>query len=121
MKTIITAIILVLCLSINAKAVETLNETSIRNNLSDICPDAWCASPDNTYTFDRLSIKGTNAVLTITVYDLVILKNNKGEEYEHKVHNKIFDCKFQIEDVIKEVAELSDETMEAVSECISNN
>lgn len=121
MKTIITAIIIVLCLSINAKAMETFNETSIRNNLSDICPDAWCASPDNTYTFDKLKVKGTDATLTITVYDLVILKNNQGEEYEHKVLNKIFDCQFQIEDIIKEVAELSDETMEAISECIFNN
>lgn len=119
MKTLITIItVLILSLTINSKA-DTYEEEQILCNINNIAGDTWNSSPDYFYEFKAVKVVKGMAELSYTVNDIIILKNAKGLEYEKYIFRKKAVCNFAI-DVQDNIDALSDETMEAISECVFN-
>lgn len=96
---------------------QTPEEKQILYNIDSICGDTWCSNPDYTFTFEKLEIKNNTAHLYFTTYKVILKKNDKGEDYEH--HEKYLKdvCVFQIVPD-ENLEDLTDDTMEAIGDCL---
>ena len=114
MKKIIITIILLITSSALA---QTKEEVQILHNIDSICADTWCSNPDYTFTFEKLTINGEDAILHFTTYEITIRKNVIGEEREHLTKYADDTCNFKLNPK-ENLIHLTDDIMEAIGDCL---
>lgn len=118
MKIIIILIIAILKLIIfsNYSLAATGQEEQLLKAIDDRCGDTWCEGQQD-FHFNDLRINGKKATL---YYDVADTTNVDKEEDYAKLHYDEATCIFDIQDDDGENGDISDTTLDALTNCFDN-